>query len=89
MTADYKNFIKANYARTSRPTKYYIIDFGLSRRYDASITSPREPPIMGGDRTVPEFEKSHDPCDPFPTDIYYVGSLMREIFLDVCPKSPS
>ncbi|CCM03211.1 uncharacterized protein FIBRA_05335 [Fibroporia radiculosa] len=70
-----------HYTRTARPTKYYLIDFGISRRYDPAITSPREPPIRGGDKTVPEFQHSDDPCDPFPTDIYYLGNMIREDFL--------
>ena len=63
--------------------KYYFIDFGISRKYDPADLPPREPPIFGGDRSVPEFNKSDEPCDPFPTDIYYVGNLIREDFLQV------
>jgi len=70
------------YSRTQRPTKYYFIDFGLSRRYDPAITDPLEPIIMGGDRTVPEF-KSREPRNPFPTDVYYIGHAIQETFLDV------
>ena len=63
--------------------RYYFIDFGISRKYDPADLPPREPPIFGGDRSVPEFNKSDEPCDPFPTDIYYVGNLIREDFLQV------
>lgn len=72
-----------HFARTTHPTKYYFIDFGLSRKYDPDGGPPREPPIYGGDKSVPEFRRSPEPCDPFPTDIYYIGNLIREDFLQV------
>jgi len=65
------------YTRTQRPTKYFIIDFGLSRRYDADNAAPLEDIILGGDKTVPEFQDTSEPQNPFQTDIYYVGSLIR------------
>lgn len=83
MRADHKAFIRPFFTRTSRPTKYYIIDFGLSRQYAANNASPQEMPIYGGDRTAPEFRNPCEPYDPFPTDIYYIGNLMRESFLNV------
>ncbi|KAH9937750.1 hypothetical protein B0H21DRAFT_758148 [Amylocystis lapponica] len=72
--------------RTERPTKYYLIDFGLSVKFDADDINPTALPIMGGDRTVPEFqgEESYDKVqNPFPTDIYYLGNLIREDFFEV------
>jgi len=77
---DYKKRAKY-YTRTTHPTKYYFIDFGLSRKYNPDDGPPREDPIRGGDKTVPEFHRSDDPCDPFPTDIYYLGNMIREDFL--------
>ncbi|KAG1843659.1 hypothetical protein F4604DRAFT_1596655, partial [Suillus subluteus] len=70
-----------HYSRTQRPTMYFFIDFGLSRRYDPSVTNPLEPVIFGGDKTVPEF-KSLKPQNPFPTDVYYIGHAIQETFLD-------
>ena len=70
-------------SRTRHPVKYYLIDFGLSRKYDADNLSPRERPIWGGDKTVPEFQTSDDPMDPYPTDVYYAGNLVREHLLGV------
>lgn len=70
-----------HFSRTTHPTRYYFIDFGLSRKYNADEGQPREPPIQGGDKSVPEFQRSSEPCDPFPTDIYYIGNLIREDFL--------
>jgi len=80
-TRDLKG-VPRHHSRTHRPTKYYLIDFGLSRRYDPSMTDPLEPIIMGGDDTVPEF-KSRKPQNPFRTDVYYIGHAMQETFLDV------
>lgn len=72
------------YSRLQRPPKYYLIDFGISRRYDADERWPLELPIFGGDRTVPEFKKSPDePCNPFPTDIYYLGNMIQLSFMEV------
>ncbi|KAJ7142051.1 kinase-like domain-containing protein [Mycena crocata] len=78
------------YTRTQRPPKYYFIDFGLSRRYETRDPPPRQPPILGGDKSVPEFRFSANgdppqPCDPFPTDVYYLGNLIRTDFLEGNP----
>lgn len=69
--------------RTQRPTKYFFVDFGHARKYNPDDGSPLELPLFGGDRTVPEFqEDGYDkPYNPFPTDIYYLGNLIREEFL--------
>ncbi|KAH7903355.1 hypothetical protein BJ138DRAFT_1168237 [Hygrophoropsis aurantiaca] len=69
--------------RTRCHPKYYLIDFGISRRYDPSDINPLELPILGGDKTVPEFQVSDEPQNPFPTDIYYVGNLLREDFIQL------
>lgn len=82
MKRDYSGYA-SHYTRTQRPPKYYIIDFGLSRRYDASEENPLEYPIFGGDKTVPEFQNNTDtPLNPFPTDVYNLGNLIREQFLN-------
>lgn len=70
-------------SRARHPVKYYLIDFGLSRKYDADNLSPREWPIRGGDKSVPEFKTSNDPMDPYPTDINYSRNLVREHLLGV------
>ena len=69
--------------KASGPVRYYFIDFGLSRRYSPDDTSPLAFPIFGGDKTVPEFQNSKKPMNPFPTDIYYLGNLLREDLLEV------
>jgi hypothetical protein len=81
MRRDFKGEAKHK-TRTQRPVKYYLTDFGISRRYEPD-TIPLEDPIWGGDKTVPEFQTSDEPRNPFPTDIYYLGNLIREDFLKV------
>ena len=68
------------FTRTSRPTRYYLIDFGLSRRY--SSRNALDQPIRGGDKSAPEH-RLRNLCNPFHTDIYYLGNLIRERFLKV------
>ena len=82
MDREYKDSAKY-YTRTQRPPKYYLIDFGISRRYDPKDLPILERPIHGADRTVPEFQNSNAPCDPFQTDIYYLGNMFRMDFVSV------
>ena len=82
-TRDYRKRAP-HYSRTRRPCKYYWTDFGISRRHDADSTNPLEIPILGGDHTAPEFHEDESmPRNPFHTDIYYLGNLIREDFLQV------
>lgn len=83
MKRDFSGRVR-HYTRTQRPPKYYLIDFGLSRQYDPREANPLEYPIFGGDKSVPEFQNNADvPVNPFPTDVYYLGNLIREEFMDV------
>ncbi|KAF8490412.1 hypothetical protein JB92DRAFT_3085197 [Gautieria morchelliformis] len=69
--------------RTERPPKYYLTDFGLSRRYDPKAGPALELPIRGNDKTVPEFQgDGYDQAsDPFATDVYYIGNEIKTRFL--------
>lgn len=83
LTRDASGYAKYH-TRTSRPPRYYLTDFGLSRRYDTDGKYPLEIPIFCGDKTVPEVRK--DPAvlrNPFQTDVYYLGSMIRKDFLVV------
>lgn len=75
--------VKKPYTRTAKSPKYYIIDFGLSRRYSSDNLHPQETAADGGDRTVPEFQNGSTPHDPFAVDIYCVGNIIQEYLLDV------
>lgn len=74
--------------RTCKPTKYYFTDFGNSQRYkdDAERTAN---PLLGLSEELrpPEFKQSSEPRDPFPTDVYYLGLMMRRELLEVS-KAP-
>ncbi|KAI0041042.1 hypothetical protein FA95DRAFT_1549155 [Auriscalpium vulgare] len=102
-----KNFhwFAKSYTRTQRPPRYYLIDFGLSRYYDPARGTPLDAAVRGGDKSVPEFRDYPDcpPHNPFPTDIYYLGNMLRTDFLqkyygfewlddlvaDMCHEDPS
>ena len=82
---DYKGAPKHS-TRTMSPVRYYFIDFGLSRKYNPEDGPPREHPILGGDKTVPEFQNWNGvPVDPFPADVYYLGNMMKTWVLEVRP----
>lgn len=68
------------YTRTARPPRYHLIDFGLSRRYPS--LDALDEPLRGGDKTAPEHRRGGQ-CNPFRTDIYYLGNLIREQFMQV------
>lgn len=80
------------YTRTQRPPRYYWIDFGLSIPFDVTDQCPRAEPVLAGDKSAPEYQylrggKSARPhntmADPFPSDIYYLGNLVRRYFMEV------
>lgn len=82
-TLDAKS-VARHYSRTARPTKYYLVDFGISRKYKPSDAPFLEHPIRGGDKSVPEFQPEViDICNPFPTDLYYLGHAVSQSFLEV------
>ena len=68
------------YTRTQRPSKYFIIDFGMSRRYESDNDSPMELTVT---------EKGVQLQNPFQVDIHLAGELLRQVFLDVSQAPPS
>ncbi|KAF8263961.1 kinase-like domain-containing protein [Lactarius quietus] len=80
---DFRHKVK-EYSRTRRPTRYLLIDFGLSRQYDPANGPPLDEPLHGGDRTAPEHRDGETPCNPFPTDVYYLGNLVRQHYIQKC-----
>ncbi|KAF9481587.1 hypothetical protein BDN70DRAFT_803046, partial [Pholiota conissans] len=83
---------KQRYMRTQRPPKYFWIDFGMSVQFSDSDTSFILSADLGNDRTLPEYQclpSLHDyrvlhlvQHDPFPSDIYYLGNMVRRYFFD-------
>ena len=78
---DFQRKVKQS-TRTKRPTKYYIIDFGLSRQF-----SPGEELIaslnIGGDRSVPEYQDPSRMHNPFPIDVYHLGNMIKTRYTKV------
>ena len=68
------------YTRTQRPSKYFIIDFGMARRYESDNDSPVEYTVT---------EKGVQLQNPFQVDVYLAGELLRQVFLDVSQASSS
>lgn len=69
--------------RTLARPKYYFVDFGISRQFSANELPVRVPITLGGDKSPPEHAEPSGSCDPFPTDVYYLGNLARKEFLQV------
>ncbi|KAK7687644.1 hypothetical protein QCA50_008859 [Cerrena zonata] len=90
-------------SRTSRPVKYYFIDFGISSMYSADDPHPREIPIFSGDKSPPEYRTPTEPCDSYAVDIYLLGNVIRKdvmtttkclgfmepLVSDMCHKDPA
>ena len=76
---DFKGRAK-RYTRTQRPPRYYLIDFGLSRQYHSR--NALDAPLRGGDKSAPEHRNATR-CNPFYTDIYYLGNVVQQEFIQV------
>ena len=83
MNRSFTKAVKLALSRTAKRTKYYIIDFGLSRQYPSNSCIETAPD--GADRTVPEFVNGLEetPHDPFAVDIYCVGNVIQRYILNV------
>lgn len=69
--------------QTACPVKYYFIDFGIPERYNVEDGLPREHPIRGGNKSVPEFKNwNGEMLDPFPTVVYYLGNMVKQTILE-------
>jgi hypothetical protein len=74
----------SHFSRTERPPRYYIVDFGISSKYTADQLPVQEDIIRGGDKSPPEHQDDgRETADPFPTDVYYVGNMIRTHFIEV------
>ncbi|KIJ54959.1 hypothetical protein M422DRAFT_221387 [Sphaerobolus stellatus SS14] len=71
------------YCRTKNPPRYFLVDFTLSHRFLPEDGPPLALPYESGDSSAPEHQgqNANRPCDPFPTDIFYLGTFIEENFL--------
>ena len=66
--------------------KYYVIDFGLSTLFDDSAKSRL---VTGGraqDGDIPELSNTV-PYDPFLVDVFTLGNLFKQTFIQVRPQA--
>lgn len=68
--------------RSSASVTYYLVDFGISTRFSPDDPSKLVLGTAGIEDTVPELSKTV-PYDPFKVDVYIIGALLRQQFLDV------
>jgi hypothetical protein len=69
--------------RTECSPRYYFIDFGISRRFTDDSIPRLLPPVLGVDKSVPEFQGEGilKKWDPFRIDIYNLGNIVRQDFV--------
>ncbi|RXW11613.1 hypothetical protein EST38_g14242 [Candolleomyces aberdarensis] len=78
---DYSGYSSPKYSRTEKPPKYYMIDFGLAKKFNEG--DPILPTARPGtDRSVPEYYDKTKPINPFFVDVYCVGNMIKTEFLD-------
>jgi hypothetical protein len=84
MTRDIRTKVRP-ITRSECTVKYYWIDFGIACKYRPEERPVTERVVMGADKSPPEHKNKSKKarCDPFATDVYYVGNLVRESFLKV------
>lgn len=87
-TVDGTDLLKDPYRLHSPPVFYYIIDFGLSTKYEGD--GPYNAHGSDGqDREAPELKSNAKwPYDPFLLDIFTLGNVYKRIFLDVRTSLP-
>lgn len=78
------------HSRTRKSTRYYFVDFSVARIYHhddfgevSTLDTPRATPTLGGDLTLPEARSGAGPSNPFAADVYGLGNMLREVFLEV------
>ncbi len=83
------DFAKGRLRLHAPPVFYYLIDFGLSKKYEGD--GPYEAwGIDGQDRDAPELQdRDSGPYDPFLLDIFTLGNVYKTSFLDVRPNVSS
>ncbi len=73
--------------RSKVPVTYYFVDFGLSSLFAADQASRLVTGSFGLDEEVPELS-DEVPYDPFKVDIFILGNLFRQQFVEVRLDNP-
>lgn len=75
--------VRGRYRLHAPPVSYYLIDFGLSTKYqgDGPYTAWG---TDGQDRDAPELMYPGPSYDPFALDIFTLGNVYKKSLLDVC-----
>ncbi|KAI9450981.1 hypothetical protein BJY52DRAFT_134251 [Lactarius psammicola] len=76
----FKGAVKA-YTRRRPPPRYYFVGLELSVQY--SSRDAIDEPWRRRDTSAPEH-RSGGWCNPFHTDIYYIGNLVSQEFVEKC-----
>ncbi|KAJ3512558.1 hypothetical protein NLJ89_g3445 [Agrocybe chaxingu] len=71
--------------RTECPQKYFFIDFGQTVVYTPEDITYFRSVVWGGDKSVPEFYLGIPFHDPYATDVYCAGNLIRREFTEGHP----
>ena len=75
----FKDSVKAHTSVRPSP-RYYFTGLELSVQYSSRDTM--DEPWHRGDESAPEH-RSGRRCNPFHTDIYYIGNFVRQEFMKV------
>ncbi|KAJ6502288.1 hypothetical protein C8R45DRAFT_1190870 [Mycena sanguinolenta] len=68
------------FTRTQRPSRYYWIDYGLTGMFHhpEKPGTLQVPYVIGGDKNIPETKKNQLYADPFASDVWWVGNVIRK-----------
>lgn len=75
---DFRHKVKG-YSRTRRPTRYLLIDLGLSRRYDPADGPPLDEPLHGGTGPHQNIKMARRHVTRFPLTRTTLGTWSADI----------
>jgi hypothetical protein len=76
---EYNDRKHATFLRLNFPVRYGIIDFGMSRRFEADKAPHLAELYKGRPTKAPEINLKV-PYDPFAADVYQTGSMLLSLF---------
>ncbi|KAI0298949.1 hypothetical protein BC826DRAFT_1120991 [Russula brevipes] len=63
------------------PNGFHRVKIDRNRNFQYASRDALDEPVRGGDKSAPEH-RSQTRCNPFQTDIYYIGNLVRQEFVE-------